>query len=279
MTSNSCQRALCLITGKEEPAPLHIRFTFLNQEIADNAYAGQFVHVLPRNSQSYDPLLRRAFSIVSVQEGTFDVLFKIVGAGTEMMAQWQVGETVDLMGPLGKPFEILNRDSLLVGGGVGTPPMAMLASQIDTSKGQSIKALIGARTNAEVLCAADFSRYEIPVSIATDDGSAGHHGFVTELLKNELEASSCKDYMPDVYACGPLPMLRSVARICHDYEALCQVSAEENMPCGIGVCNGCVIPVLGQSDDYGSFRRICVDGPVAWAHEVDWARWADGASG
>ena len=79
MTSNTYQRAMCLIMGKEEPAPHHIRFTFLNQEIADNAHAGQFVHVLPRNSLTYDPLLRRAFSIVSVQEGTFDVLFKKVG--------------------------------------------------------------------------------------------------------------------------------------------------------------------------------------------------------
>ena len=270
------QRALCIIAGKEEVAPRHYRITFLNDEIAQAAQAGHFVHILPRSATSYDPLLRRAFSIVSSKDGSFDVLFKVMGRGTEAMALWQVGETVDLLGPLGKTFDPLGTDSLLVGGGVGTPPMAMLASQFRHGAGQSVTALIGARTASEVLCARDFARYDVPMQVATDDGSVGHHGFVTDLLKNELENYNGQR-MPMVYTCGPLPMLRSVARICADYQAPCQVSLEENMPCGVGVCNGCVIPVSGQSDDYGSYRRICVDGPVAWAHEVDWDRWAQGA--
>jgi len=270
------RRALCIIKGKTEVAPHHFRLTLFNEEIAQTADAGHFVHLLTRSSTNNDPLLRRAFSIVSTKGKTFDVLFKVLGRGTEAMALSQVGDTIDVLGPLGKTFALLGRKSLMVGGGVGTPPMAMLASR--SKAGISIKALLGARTSSEVLCAEDFARYDVPVQIATDDGSAGHHGFVTDLLKVELEVIGDKDGMPTVYACGPLPMLRSVARICADHQAPCQISLEENMPCGVGVCNGCVIPVLGQADDYGSYRRICVDGPVAWAHEVDWSRWMDGAS-
>lgn len=273
----SAECARCLISDKKEVAPYHFRLTFLNTKIAQTASAGQFVHILPRSPTTYDPLLRRAFSIVSTEEKTFDVLFKIMGRGTTTMGLWQVGEYVDLLGPLGKIFEPLAMNSILVGGGVGTPPMAMLASQSETQARQRVIALIGARTGSEVLCTEDFARYNVPMQIATDDGSRGHQGFVTDLLEYELSQASNEDATPTVYACGPLSMLRSVARICLSFRAPCQVSLEENMPCGVGVCNGCVIPVLGQSDDYGSYRRICVDGPVAWAHEVDWARWQEGA--
>jgi len=277
------QRALCVITEKTEVAPSHFRFTFFNEVIAKTARAGHFVHVLPRASTAFDPLLRRAFSIVSRNEETFDILFKVTGRGTEAMSFWQAGDSIDLIGPLGQTFAPLGKYAILVGGGVGTPPMAMLASQVRATENASVTALIGARTGSEVLCREDFARYNVPMQIATDDGSTGHHGYVTDLLKDNLnqpksEYSHNQTGMPRVYACGPLPMLQAVARICADFQVECQVSLEENMPCGVGVCNGCVIPVLGQSDDYGSYRRICVDGPVAWAHEVDWARWAGGGN-
>ena len=151
-----------------------------------------------------------------------------------------------------------------------------LEKQIFISSAENIMAIVGARTGSDVLCLEDFAKYNVAVKIATDDGSLGHHGFVTDLLRIEF-AKHQDGTMPVVYACGPLPMLKSVAQICAEFGASCQVSLEENMPCGIGVCNGCVIPVLGQSDDYGSYRRICVNGPVAWAHEVDWAHWDNGA--
>ena len=267
----------CLIVAKKEVAPRHFRVTFAQDEISRAVRAGHFVHILPRSNTSFDPLLRRAFSIVSAQNGTFDVLFKILGRGTALMSAWPVGETVDIIGPLGKAFEPLPANAILVGGGVGTPPMAMLASQsVGNAVGNKV-AIIGARTGSEVLCLQDFADYNVPVKVATDDGTMGHRGFVTDLLKIELTRHSHGE-MPLVYSCGPLPMLRAVSQICAEMGARCQVSLEENMPCGVGVCKGCVIPVLGQSDDYGSYRRICVDGPVAWSHEVDWVRWGDGAT-
>ena len=115
-------------------------------------------------------------------------------------------------------------------------------------------------------------KHEVPVHIATDDGSLGHQGFVTDLLKVEL----ARDKNAVVYACGPLPMLRATARVCADFDVPCQVSLEENMPCGVGVCNGCVVPVAQAGDDYGLYRRICVEGPVLWAHEINWGGFALG---
>ena len=270
---STSKQVLAEILGSREVSPGHYRLTLSNAEIATNAQAGHFVHVLPRQTHSFDPFLRRAFSIVFKREDTFDILFRVSGKGTKAMSQWSPGEIIDLLGPLGKTFAPLGTSSLLIGGGVGTPPMAMLASQRSESDVQSITALIGARTKAEVLCEEDFARYNVEMEIATDDGSKGHHGLVTELLENHLQSVKSHAAPPRVYACGPLPMLRAVAEVCERYQAPCQISLEENMPCGVGVCNGCVIPVINSGDDYETYRRICVDGPVAWAHEIQWKHW------
>ena len=189
------------------------------------------------------------------------------------MARWQEGDVVDVIGPLGNGFTSLPaapQRAILVGGGVGVPPMAMLASQRQVA--QKVIALVGARSSSEIICREDFARWAVPLRIATDDGSEGHHGFVTALLEDELGRSS--DAV--VFTCGPLPMLRAVATICQRFNVKCQVSLEENMPCGVGVCNGCVVAVNGAGDDYGRYRRVCVEGPVLWAHEIDWERMESG---
>lgn len=151
---------------------------------------------------------------------------------------------------------------------MGVPPMAMLAAH---SQPENTIALIGARSSSDVICLEDFTKYQVPVRIATDDGSLGYHGLVTDLLKQELEQGRAT-----VFTCGPLPMLRAVAALCEKTNVPCQVSLEENMPCGVGVCNGCVVSVTGAGDDYGKYRRICVEGPALWAHEVDWNRFGGG---
>jgi dihydroorotate dehydrogenase electron transfer subunit len=264
------------ITAHVEVAPQHFRLAFACPEIAAAARAGQFVHVLPRGAESSDPLLRRAFSILSTRPGEFDVLYRVMGRGTKSMSGWRVGDQVSLIGPLGRPFPALTARSILVGGGVGVPPLAMLASE---REGQNLSALLGARRRADVLCEGDFAQHGVPVEIATDDGSAGHHGFVTELLQRQLQKIS-----PDeadevaIFTCGPLPMLRRVAHICAQFGVACHASLEEIMPCGVGVCNGCVVPVRpsgsGESaaDEYSSYRRTCVEGPVFDAAQIHWEK-------
>lgn len=315
---------LARIIANEEVATGHYRLRLEAPEIAATARAGQFVHVLPRVAGVYDPLLRRAFSILSVQDTIFDILFRVQGRGTRSLSSHQSGDSLDIMGPLGVPFfmpdRVLNRsfdaaavDSIrnqshalpvqpaatthviLVGGGVGVPPLAMLAAQIEQAraslsavnalKAPRVTALIGARSRSDVICVDDLESAGARVEIATDDGSCGTQGLVTQLLEAQLESREREHDLPEtvkgaaqirdgnqalVYACGPLPMLRAVAAICANRAVPCQVSLEENMPCGVGVCNGCVVRVAQADDEYGYYRRVCVDGPVMWAHEVAW---------
>jgi len=259
----------------------YFRMMLAAPAIAAAAQPGHFVHIMTRPGSLYDPLLRRAFSIMQAEEGNIEILYRVEGKGTLLMSQWQRGYNVDLLGPLGSPFALEAPYAVLVGGGVGIPPMVMMASRRapdntnrDRGSPRSTIALIGVRSSNELICIEDFARYQVPVAVATDDGSVGHHGFVTELLKQHLEQAAQEAVLPTVFACGPLPMLRAVASLCTRYNAPCQVSLEENMPCGVGVCNGCVVPVQGSGDDYSRYRRICVEGPVLWAHEVDWSHYS-----
>lgn len=265
----------------------HYRFTLQQAGVAGAARAGQFAHVLPRRADSFDPLLRRAFSILAVEGDTFDILFRVEGRGTAALARHQVGEALDIVAPLGRPFAPIPQRAVLVGGGVGVPPLAMLAAQTrredgcgtaknsqqntlqQTNFSPDLTAFIGARSEEELLCLKLFADLQVTARVATDDGSAGLHGRVTELLEEHLAARTGEE-PATIYSCGPLPMLRAVAAICARYGAPCQVSLEENMPCGIGVCNGCVVRAAQADNDYGLYKRICVDGPVMWAHELDW---------
>jgi dihydroorotate dehydrogenase electron transfer subunit len=303
------------ITQHREVAPGYYRLRFTAPSIAAAALAGQFVHVLPRSPKSMDPLLRRAFSILSVQQDSVDILYRVEGRGTWQMARFHEGDTLDVIGPLGQAFTPSSW-AILVGGGVGVPPLAMLATQMrqssvtasdshaslaqsgrtstsatyrspsfpdytpdapssGTPEPVKMQALIGARSHNELICMDIFADCQVPVQVATDDGSAGLHGFVTEWLEQHLASIPSAGTLPvnagpTVYACGPLGMLRAVAAICTRFQLPCQVSLEENMPCGVGVCNGCVVRAATAGDDYGQYRRICVEGPVMWAHEIAW---------
>ncbi|MBV9468820.1 MAG: dihydroorotate dehydrogenase electron transfer subunit [Abitibacteriaceae bacterium] len=266
------QRILAQIIEQRELTPSHYRLRLAAPEIAQTAKAGQYVHVLPRATHSFDPLLRRAFSIMRAAEDAIDILYRIEGRGTALLARRKAGETIDVLGPLGLPFAPLTTHNILVGGGVGVPPLVLLAAQAVPEV--RIQALIGARAATEIIGQEDFRDYDVPVEVATDDGSAGHQGLVTDLLERQLSQSGLTGQGLTVFACGPLPMLRVVAAMSQRYKVPCQVSLEENMPCGVGVCNGCVVPVLGAGDDYGNYRRICVDGPVLWANEVNWGHYS-----
>jgi dihydroorotate dehydrogenase electron transfer subunit len=268
------QRITAPVIHQHLVAPTYYRLRFRSEVIATTAHPGQFVHVLPRSNTTCDPLLRRAFSILSVQNQTFDILYKTIGKGTTQMSRWRPGDTADIIGPLGHPFRLPrtpNCTVFLVGGGVGVPPLAMLAEKLSSGKQKvaQVTALLGARSRKDVLCRDDFERSNARVKVTTEDGSEGHHGLVTDLLVKHLSSPRDQSHI-HVYACGPLPMLRAVAMLCIQRDIPCQISLEENMPCGIGICNGCVIPVVGSGDEYGRYRRICVEGPVVQARDIDW---------
>lgn len=226
------------------------------------AKPGQFVmlHLVEHK----DPLLRRPFSIHNLifKEETvvgIEILYKVVGIGTDRLARQQPESFVDLLGPLGTGFMVPAdaRRIYIVAGGIGVAPLVYLASWLQSRRigTEDSKVFLGGRTKDDILCENDFRRLGFPVQTTTDDGSAGDHCLVTHPLE---EAVSQKH--PDiVYACGPMPMLGCVAGITEKHGIPCQVSIESMMACGIGACLGCAIESRREPDRY---LHTCLNGPV-----------------
>ena len=236
--------------------------------LAALAKPGHFVNAL--TAERFDPLLRKPFSIYTVDRdrGQISLLYSIVGATTEGMARKRPGETLDLVGPLGgKLFQPDTRPGaahLLVGGGYGVPPLVFLSRELRSAHTEpSITFIIGARRKDLLLCEAELIAAGIDARAATEDGSHGTTGRVTDVLEPLLIEKSGQPVT--VYCCGPTPMMRAVGELCERLGVPCQVSVEVAMPCGIGVCMGCVLDLAD-----GRRVRCCVDGPVFEASEVKW---------
>lgn len=331
-------RYIVLVLESQGAGPLFHRLRLAGPAIARAARPGQFVHVLPQavtSVEAHDPLLRRAFSIMGTSTSSstssttsrldgkggtsgagatqgsgewFEILFRIGGRGTSLLARSRVGDELDVLGPLGNGFGLesasqsgrARRPLLLVGGGIGVPPLIFAAqvAQADfvsretgAAGARFVEAFVGARTSLELVGVEALRQLGVRVHIATDDGSGGQRGLVTqplrarlqEMLREEsgfsqgLPPASSQGLSPLVCACGPWAMLKAVAQMCAGLGVECCVSLEENMPCGIGVCNGCVVPMLDAPDEYGKFQRICVHGPVLDGRAVDWGGLASGS--
>lgn len=259
----------CELVRKIDMGPEAQKYIMYCPEITDSVYPGQFVNV--RVSKASDPLLRRPFSVhwVDRQAGLFGILFVLVGRGTKIMAEYRVGDKIDLIGPLGKGFDIGDDPDvrhLLVAGGCGAAPIHFLCQAICETFGcGSATVLLGARSHDAVLCETEIGAYGVNVELATDDGSYGFHGTVVDLLAERLKSGQ----KTRVYSCGPNAMLKAVANVCAESSIQsCQISLENNMSCGFGVCLGCVQKIkVGDSWEH---RCVCKDGPVFEANEVIW---------
>ena len=226
----------------------------------------------------HDPLLRRAFSVMALTPAFVTILFRVDGRGTAWLSHLSPGDPLDVLGPLGTPWntEQLNANSqvILVGGGVGVPPLVMLAKQVSRETPEvKLTAIIGARTASGLIGLNELEASGVHVHVATEDGSSGHAGRVTDVLTHLLpDDGATAPPRAELFACGPLPMLRAVALMAGARSVPCQVSLEENMPCGIGVCNGCVVATSpgATQTDYERYSRICVHGPVMQGDAVDW---------
>jgi dihydroorotate dehydrogenase electron transfer subunit len=254
-------------------------------ECAGRAKPGNFVHL------QCDPLrpLRRPISLMraSAEEGWVELLYKVVGEGTALLAGRRPGETVSLLGPIGTPFQLYDDRPrpLLIGGGVGMPPMLFLAEATRESAIHKPLAILGSEspfpfpTTSSALAVAGMPAeatatlelledWDVPARLTSLRGFNGcFNGFVTDLARHWLDALSAKERMEvAIYACGPHPMLEAVAALARDYGLPCQVSLEEFMACGVGGCAGCVVPVTDQSGT--GMKRVCVDGPVFDAAQI-----------
>ncbi len=221
--------------------------------------------------ESDRPYVPRAFSIARQRDGESHFLLEDVGPGTRRLCELRAGERLWALGPLGRGFTAPEdgRRALLVGGGVGIAPLAILQDALSDAAGTAVRpgadataradattVLLGFRDAARAAGAALLS----DACVATDDGSVGHHGLVTELLDDELR----RDPHAVVYACGPAPMLEGVRAMCEQRDVPAQLALEAGMACGFGACFGCVVPRRG-----GGYLRVCVDGPVIDAAELD----------
>lgn len=232
-------------------------------EIAQSAKPGQFIQVRTTEAESNDPILARPISIYFVRpdEGLLSIIFKVAGRGTRLLAAKQSGELLDVMGPVGNGFAIPKGVSsvALIAGGIGMPPLFNLAELWQgLPNAPSLELFYGGRSAIDLLALKSWSELGIRLHCATDDGSVGYHGLVTELFCNK-HCESRYDYL---IACGPTPMLRAIQTLAAREGIPGQISLEAYMACGVGACLGCAC-----STNEG-YRRVCVDGPVFAVGEV-----------
>ena len=234
-------------------------------EMAGKARPGQFVML--RVGSGMDPLLRRPFSIFGTEGDTFQILYRVVGRATAILAETGKGKVVSVLGPLGRGFEMPREEQtpLLVGGGMGVAPLFFLARILD--KGEF---MMGFGTAEEIAGKAQPRDLRMAVSIATDDGTEGQQGFVTDLLEASLRHHLRGNRAPWIVACGPAAMLKKVAATARHHKVPCQVSLEAVMACGLGACQGCAVPA--SPHEKKAYFHVCHDGPAFPAGRIDWER-------
>lgn len=254
-----------------EVAPKYYKIVLSCPHIAQSAQPGQFIEI--KVAETFEPMLRRPFSIHYVRhkgakaEGhKLEILFEAVGKGSKILSRKKAGEVLDIIGPLGNGFtyrasgQNVTGLPMLVAGGMGVAPLVFLAGQM---AGRPPVVLLGARTKNQILCEEEFKRLGCAVEVATDDGSKGFKGRVTDLLGHLLKAQGQR-LKVRIYACGPRPMLKAIAKISQQYNIPAQISLEEHMACGIGACLGCVI------NTKEGYKRVCKEGPVFDADKIIW---------
>lgn len=251
-------------------------------QCAARALPGQFAHITVNAQRP----MRRPISImrVSAEDGWVDFLYKAIGEGTVLLAQREAGESVSIMGPIGQPFDLNAKRPLLIGGGVGMPPMICIAEALKDSDAQPF-AILGSEVpfpfqakpsqimvpgmpDGVIGAMPLLEDWGIPSRLASLQGYPGtFEGYVTDLARHWLSALDDQTRSEVVlYSCGPHPMLEAVVRLAREFDLPVQVSLEEYMACAVGGCAGCVVEV--QTDDGPYMKRVCVDGPVFDGYRV-----------
>ena len=256
--------------------------TLESKEIADSTRPGQFVHL----SVSGMLAMRRPISVMSVDadNGTFDLLYKIVGEGTKQLADRKIGDVLSVIGPIGNGFELTDRKiPLLIGGGVGMPPMIAIAQKIKDNAYYNPYVILGSEVpfpfEASQSSLSGFNsssfhtmplleEWRVPCGLASlQDYEGVYKGYVTDLAREYLDSLSSSDLKEvEVFTCGPNPMLEAVSKLANEYKLPCQASLEEYMACAVGGCAGCVVEVATENGP--AMKRVCVDGPVFDAKTV-----------
>ncbi len=257
-----------LVVSVEQLASDVFSIWIKDEEITDNGKPGQFVSIYCRNQIR---LLPRPISICEInrEEGLVRFVYRVVGKGTEELSKLKVSDSIQILGPLGNGYRLKGKNVLIVGGGIGIPPLLELTKRLDAEK----SIILGYRD--ELFLNKDFEHYG-KVYISTENGSVGTKGNVIDaiiannLLDNSKVDSDSGSNIDMIFACGPVPMLRGLKEFANKNNIKLQVSLEERMACGVGVCLSCVCKTK-EKDSYTNVHntRICCEGPVFDANEVD----------
>lgn len=230
--------------------------------VSKESSPGQFLNI--KVSDGYEPLLRRPFSIHRATGISIELLYEVVGEATQVLSGRKPGQYLSVVGPLGNGFTLAAKQkacNILVAGGMGVAPLFFLAEKLLNRPKPQV--LIGATTSSKILCEKEFKNLGCNVKITTDDGSRGFKGKATDLLKEILRTTN-NERQTTMYACGPRPMLKEISLIAKKHKIPGQVSMEEHMACGIGVCLGCAV------NTKEGFKRVCKEGPVFDGDEIIW---------
>ncbi|MFQ5639453.1 MAG: dihydroorotate dehydrogenase electron transfer subunit [bacterium] len=236
--------------------------------ISENVRPGQFVNI--KVNEEFIPLLRKPFSVCrrSREQGWIEVLWKIIGKGTEIMAHSRTGDSINLLGPLGRGFLLPDEmeHALVVGGGIGVAPLPFLCEEL-LLKGTTVTVFLGAKTKDELSLVSEFQQMGLEVQAATEDGSYGRKGLVTDMLLETLTDKGAFNKC-HIYSCGPNGLLKRLMHITADYDVEGQVCTETMMGCGFGICMGCPV-VAADPEKYGrKYYLTCLDGPVFNARDI-----------
>lgn len=242
--------------------------------IASRIKPGQFIMLKP-SEQPY-PLLRRPFSVLKSdslnnsnkgRKERLTILYKKVGKGTQKMTEWENGQRIDLIGPLGNGFTLpplsYSSEIILVGGGIGIVSLYPLANAL---KGRKLYVLIGGKTREDILCLNDFKKITSNLFVATEDGSMGFHGTVIDLFST-MKGMFAQKGPYYLYSCGPMGMLKDLKRTLSSKKFIAQISLEARMGCGFGACWGCVVKTRNPNFPY---QRVCKEGPVFNLKDIVW---------
>lgn len=260
------EQILAKLIEKKQLTKDIFHFKVKADEIVKQSKPGNFIEI--RVTDQTEPFLRRPISIYNLdkEKGILEFIFQVKGKGTEILAQKNEGENIDIIGPLGfGTFKLENYTNIaVIGGGIGIFPLYELAKQ---AKNNLIKVntYLGFRNKEYVILEEEFKKVSDNLVITTDDGSYKEKGFAIDFLSEDIKNNK----IDCIYACGPLPMLKAIKKLAEEKEIDCQISLEEKMGCGLGVCLGCAVKTAKSPADAPEYYHVCKGGPVFQAKDVE----------
>lgn len=260
------KQILAQLLKKEEIIKDVYKYSVIADEIVNIAKPGQFIEI--RVSDQTEPFLRRPISIYHLdkENGILEFIVQVKGKGTELLSRKEIGDKIDIIGPLGfGSFKFSQYEKIaIIGGGIGIFPLYELAKQAKES-GKEVHCYLGFRNKDFVMLEEEFQGVTDKLVITTDDGTYSNKGFAIDYLKKDMEAEKYEC----IFACGPIPMLRAIKEFADKNNINCQISLEEKMGCGLGVCLGCAVRTAKSPKEAPEYFHVCKGGPVFNAKDVE----------